>query len=376
MKQNLLLPNYQRYFVWEEKNVTTLIKSFNKKEFVPPITIGAFIDGGISHNYILDGQKRLTSILLAHLGIFPDKDFYKTTLESFVSDNDDGVDLPAEEDDLDIILDWNFKKLTEKGNTKEQILGQIIAGNYKDVNFNLSDDFLDKNYLGFSYLVPQAAEQDIQQKYFSSVFRNINIQGKRLLPQESRASLYFLKQDYDRFFNPEFIKEYIIKNSNADTKADFVRFLSLLSQYAKQDTSAGLARGYKPNMETYYEQYIYSVVGENVSSLFKEFTDIFPDDEYLTRFIRLKETLEILEIQKVFTSIIDMDVYFFGLIYMIIFQNKIVDVTQKDLIKQEVDSHIADFKLNPLHKRSPGALKYLKERIDASIGIYRKYSHE
>lgn len=38
LKQNVLLPDYQRYFVWEEKDVTTLIDTFKKKGFVPPIT--------------------------------------------------------------------------------------------------------------------------------------------------------------------------------------------------------------------------------------------------------------------------------------------------------------------------------------------------
>lgn len=42
LKKNILLPEYQRYFVWKEEKVKTLIDAFKGKQFVPPITIGAF----------------------------------------------------------------------------------------------------------------------------------------------------------------------------------------------------------------------------------------------------------------------------------------------------------------------------------------------
>lgn len=312
--------------------------------------------------------------MLAYLGLFPDKNFFKITVDRLASDNDDGVGEEPDADELDEILDWSFKKLTEKGKNKEQILSKIIAGNYKTITFNLPADFLDSNFLGFSYLVPQTASIEAQQKYFSSVFRNINIQGKPLLLQESRASLYFLKKDFDQFFNPPFIKGFSVKNSNADTKADFVRFLSLLSQFAKEGGTGAIARGYKSRMETYYEQYIYSVVGENTSTLFKDFKAIFPNGEYQPRFIRLAETIDLLGIQNQFQSIIDMDTFLFGLIYMIVFKDKAINIALKDNLKKELDDKIAEFKRSDLHKRAPAALKYLKARIEDSINIYNKYS--
>lgn len=373
LNKNILLPDYQRYFVWEEKDVITLIETFKKKGFVPPITIGAYIEGEKSQNLILDGQQRLTSILLAHLGLFPDKNSFKINVDRLASDNDDGVGEEPDADEQDEILDWSFKKLTKKGKNKAQILEKIDTVKYKMVNFGLPNDFLDNNFLGFSYLVPQAAGIEAQQKYFSSVFRNINIQGKPLLAQESRASLYFLKKDFDQFFNPPFIKSFSVKNSNADTKADFVRFLSLLSQFAKEGGSSSIARGYKPRMETYYELYIYSVVGENTSTLFKDFTAIFPEGDYQSRFNRLADAISQLEIQKQFPSIIDMDTYLFGLIYMIAFEDKTINIAQKDTLKKELDDKIADFKRSDLHKRSPAALKYLKARMEESIDIYKKY---
>ena len=39
LKKNIILPDYQRYFVWKEKDVKTLIETLKKKEFVPPVTM-------------------------------------------------------------------------------------------------------------------------------------------------------------------------------------------------------------------------------------------------------------------------------------------------------------------------------------------------
>ena len=59
----------------------------------PPVTIGAFKVGNTNQNLILDGQQRLTSILLAYLGLFPDGATYKRTLiERFADENDDEED--------------------------------------------------------------------------------------------------------------------------------------------------------------------------------------------------------------------------------------------------------------------------------------------
>ncbi len=77
LKQNIILPDYQRLFVWKEKKVRTLIKAFKQKQFVPPITIGSFNINGTSQNLILDGQQRLTTILLAYLGLFLIRSFLK-----------------------------------------------------------------------------------------------------------------------------------------------------------------------------------------------------------------------------------------------------------------------------------------------------------
>lgn len=373
LKKNIILPEYQRYFVWRENKVKTLIETFKNKLFVPPITIGAFKNAGTEQNLILDGQQRLTSILLAYLGLFPDEATFKKAEADFTNDNDDEDEDKVE---LDNVFEWTFDKLTEKGKNKESILANIIDGNYKIIDFGIDNEFLKSTFLGFSYLVPYVSDERIQQKYYSSVFRNINIQGQALLPQESRASLYYLDENLAQFFDPDFCKDIKIKNSGNETKLDFVRYLSLLSQYHKDSNPGRIARGYKPIMEKYYEKFIYSVAEEDSDThTFARFSVVFPDKNYVVRYEKLKQSIVSLGINNhQFISIIDLDIFFFGLIYVIAFRNKEIDTTKINELKIKLERKIEQLKNDLSHKRAPGALKYLRLRIESSIAIYNRFT--
>lgn len=370
LKQNIILPDYQRHFVWDEKKVETLIDTFKNKQFVPPVTIGSFNLNGTNQNLILDGQQRLTSILLAYLGLYPDETTYKEAIKKFADENDNEEEA---EEQFDNVLKWTFKKLTKKGKSKEEIRAKITAGNYKNISLTIPSNFFETTFLGFSYLVPVITDQKEQQKYYSSVFRNINIQGVALLPQESRASLYFLDKDLELFFVPTFTEDYVVKSVSTETKIDFVRNLSLLSQYHKDGSEGSIARSYKPKMENYYEDYVYSVVADS-DTKYGKFSTIFPNREYSTRFSNLQNALTSLEIKKEFPSIIDLDMYFFGLTYMIVFDNKAIDFAKKEELKNEIDAKIAVFKADASHTKAPSNLGYLRARIRSSIEIYEKYA--
>jgi uncharacterized protein with ParB-like and HNH nuclease domain len=191
LTKNIILPDYQRLFVWTEEKVEKLIQTFQEKEFVPPVTIGAFKVNGTNNNLIIDGQQRLTSILLAYLGLFPDKTTFKAKIERNVDENDDDVN---EDENDDNILEWKFNELLKKGSNKNEINGNTKDDDhYKKFNFTVDENFLETNYLGFCYLVPDVPDEKQQQKYYSSIFRNINIQGEPLSPQESRDALCLAK---------------------------------------------------------------------------------------------------------------------------------------------------------------------------------------
>ncbi len=125
------------------------------------------------------------------------------------------------------------------------------------------------------------------------------------------------------------MKRITIKNYSTESSIDFSRFLALLSHYAKDGSANNVAGGFKPRMEEYYEDYIYSVVGDDEpSTKFKPFSEVFPDGNFQPRFERLDQTISDLEIPSQFTSIIEMDTYLFGLIYAIIFEDKTVDIAR------------------------------------------------
>lgn len=377
LKKNIVLPSYQRHFVWKEKDVKSLIETFKIGQFVPPITIGAFKGAdGKNKNLIIDGQQRLTSILLAYLGLFPDPITFKTSFTALADGNDgivDEDDIPINTENIDSVIKWTFRRLIKRGKNRKEILENIVEGNYKSVDFGVRENFLNKTFLGFSYLVPHSDNWHDQQKYYSSVFRKINAKGVVLVPQESRASLYYLDNDLVGFFDPEIFKTLKVRQFNHEPQVDFVRFVSILSQYVKDGNIGKVVSGFKSKIEEYFEKYINDVVGEEESGLFQNFDDIFPNREYKIRFAKMENTIKELQIPKLFNSIIDADIYLFGLIYEIAFKDRAIDVTKKADLFNDIEAAIAVFKGDSAHKRSPGALKYLKERINSSLEIYSRY---
>lgn len=357
------LPNYQRYFVWDRGSVKKLIDSFKEDSFVPPITIGLFKIGGVSKNLILDGQQRLSSLLLAYVNLFPKK---SADGEAIADENDDEDEEPAS------IVNWRFQDMLSLGHDRESIMAAAPDAQYDHVDYECSHSFFLKKRLGFSYIVPAIDNEQEQSKFYSTVFRNINIQGVNLLKEESRKSLYFLDSNLEGFFNPQ-LGNYNIKLTTALAPLDFTRYLSLLSAYKKAGRENAIAATYKSRMEVYYETYIYAVVNDDDSSIFGRFSDFFPNKEYNTDIERLKQMLSRLEMPHEYPSIIDMDVYMFGLIYITVFQKRNIDVSKKDELKNRLLAGIFRFKRDASHKKNPSAQKHLRARIKKSISIFSNY---
>ena len=366
LKKNIILPDYQRYFVWDQNKAKELIKAFKEKQFIPPVTIGNFKSEKESINLILDGQQRLTSILLAYIGYFPNKMINQKELK-FMDENDNLI----EDEGINNILEWNFNELLKNGSTKEEIKENLSYENYIKFDFNVGKDFFDNNFLGFSYLVPLLANDKEQQKFYSKVFRSINIQGESLLALESRAALYYLDKDLEDYFIPKFIEKIYVN----DSKVDFVRYLALLSQYKKDKTADELGKRFAGKMEKYYEEYIYFTVGEEDSNIFIKYSELFKDKkEYEKMYINLKESLKKLELLKKYGSIIDVDITLFGLIYFIVFEKKEIDYSKKESIIKEINKEIEKIKkMDMRHVKNPATFKYLRYRVRRSIEIYERY---
>lgn len=370
LRQELFLPEYQRFFVWKEKKMDLLIETLQEKRFVPPVSIGVYMENDEKQNLIIDGQQRLTSIFLAYLGLFPEQseDFVSHEM-ALADERDDGIDDEDYEDNE--LLDWTFKKLTIHGRSKETILSGLKLQNYKRKDYHLPDDFWDKTYLGFSYMVPDLSQEKAQLKYYSKVFRDINIQGQSLQPLESRQALYFLDKDLLGLFSPSFVHDIVI-GLKPPKKMDFVRYLSLLSSYKKLNSYYWVARGdgYVKEMERFYENFIFSVVGESPMDIFANMDEMFGQEDWHRRMQLLELRINDLGLKKTFASIVQMDTYFFGLIYHVVFVGRDIDISGKQNLNRILDNLYESYKESSLHSRSPNALKYMQKRMEESINTY------
>ena len=313
----------------------------------------------------------------------PDKKFLKKLADESYVDEDDFY-----EDEKTDIRKWTFRNwLTDNPdeNTKDEIRKRIGGTEeYYEYTKGLSLDkkFYDETFLGFSYIVPNSKEETVQQKFYSSVFRNINRQGISLQPEESRESLYYLNKDMYQLFQPDFAKRFKVTKPSGGSNGylDFTRCLSFLFQYLKNDGSSKIAQHFSgKSMETYYEDFIYHVVGEKPIDRYFDFKEVFPHNNYQDRQKRIISTCQDLGLEKkIYSSIIDLDTYFFGLIFYVFIKNKEIDSTKTSELFRELDSKIEEYKDtksedNKYHSKNPAALKYLRRRLSDSITIYQKY---
>lgn len=373
LTRKIVLPKYQRHFVWNMESLETLVSTFQDNRFVPPVTIGAFCKAdGSKINYIIDGQQRLTSILLAYLDLFPDKEKYKARLLALAR-GEETVD-EEEGDPYDNVLEWNLSYLTEKGNNKNEILSKLEEGNYMSIGLNLPNQFFHGHYLGFSYIVPAASDETSQQCYYTKMFRDINVQGVQLIDIESRRSLYFLNERYEDFFEPAFVANYYVNRVGEKQQLDFTRYLCLLSAFKKSNNENRVARGFSgKRIEKYIEMYIYSVVGNDNEDIFGRFSDIFPGGDFTEDVQCLKSTLENLNLPKEYPSIINMDMYFFGLIYHVLLCHRHIDISRKGQLKYRIDRRINDLRDMDNHAQAPAQFQYMRQRLIQSINVYEAF---
>lgn len=390
LTKDIVLPSYQRYLSWEQWQVANFAQNLKNNKFIPPVIIAACHKkdekGNITtQNLIIDGQQRLTAILLAATGLFPNS----KTKEFFIDDIDEKKGGAK--------LLWRYDKLLDsnEGVSLQSIIEHFSKDEkYFKTRILLSDDILSKATLGFSYIVPSAGDvHDFkkQQQYFSTLFRDINQQGTKLTKQESRRSLYFLDETLEEWFNPSFASQ--IKNTSTNQSMDFVRYISILTEYHKRllanpkvQISDILPSEKKFPWEEYYSDYIYSVTeidsgkeyeaGKNPTEIFGRFEDIFEKRDYTSHIKSLEYFAKKIGIITYFESIIDMDIYYFGLIYYILFQKESIDKDKISELKLKLQSAIDKIKKDDNHVKSPSAKTYLGARINKSLIIYKKYLYK
>ena len=398
----ITLPPYQRYFVWKPEKVLRLLENINDNLFVPPVILSSFSgdDKDKEANYILDGQQRLSAVLIAYLGFFPARfDNFITDLLNEDCSTSDGTYYEEEETSYSIkwnltILQklyrdssvFNIEQLRKKlSDDKRYIkIDKDFIKSFKDqksitadtlemfLKINIDDTFLDTHFLGFSYIKPVTPNPSSEKNMFSSIFRNINISSVPLLPEESRAALYWLRPDLVNFLDPELFKSIKVNNR----KMDFARSLAYVAeayQIQKKNKSPDIFKvaigyGRTRRFEDYIEKYVYSVTEDKNSDTFGHFHSIFPN--YQLSLENLYKEFSKLSLPKSYPGLVELDFYCFGLFYWVLFFNRQINPIQKNELKFLLDKAIRKHKKNYPNVAQLGALR---ERLTISINIYKKF---
>lgn len=376
LKGNILLPDYQRHFVWTKESVEKFLVQLKTGLFVPPVILGSFKKLETNDNIILDGQQRLTSVLLGYLGIYPKFDEFKEAIAPLYRDGaEDDLDEGGEE-----IIAWTYKEILDKKKIlleRDKILSNIDLAKYEALpeTSKLSEAELSKIYLGFSYIVPSTTDTIEQQCFYSTVFRNINQQGVGLSGQESRKALYYLDSDIVPLFDAKCYERTKVIQDNKPMGYDFVRCLAFLSQYKKQNTEAHIAvKCYRQEqLEQLYEDYINAVVEDRDSARFGKFSLLIGKENISQRMQNLTRYVEALGYAKQYTTIIEADLYNFGLIYYVVVCGYTLKEDQYNELKNAITAKYDVIKAVDAHRRSPGKVTYLRTRIKESISVYKDY---
>lgn len=371
LNRSLELPPYQRNFVWTEGKVRNLLKSLEKGEFVPPVTIGTYLDENEQpHHYVLDGQQRLSALLLGKLNIFPKGNKFREKLETLADNNDDKAEENIKEEKSNVYA-WKFKCIQDNGIEKTT----QDEENYKKLDLAYDDKFWKEHCIGFSYIKPYPEQsKEEQKKYYSTLFRNINNSSVSLSDMECRASLYWLDSKWVDFFKPKGLLGQLKINNSL---LDFARIAAILAQYKKTNNVNCIASGYSSrsgkSFEDFIEDFIYETVGEKENDIFINLNELFPNKEtdYSILFNKIDSMYKQLDFPKEFETIIFSDLTLLGLVYNVIFEKKDIDISKKDEIFNKIKEKFNS--VDAAHKKSPAAMTWLRKRLEASLSIYKDY---
>ena len=394
IKKNIVLPEYQRHFVWSQKDLKRLMTSLHEGQFVQPVTIGLYNKANKEkNNLLLDGQQRLSSILLAYLGYFPKKEMFETPNQEIAIEDDSAFDDAGDNQNTEIkSIKWTIRELYDKGKSLEELRAELSSNSrYEklDLGLQLEEDFWKETFIGFSFIVPDMAEVSDVQKFYTHLFRNMNYYGRKLSASESRKSLYYQDSRLTNYFEgkteqgDDVLCDLKVKQDFKPRQIDFIRYLSMLSQ-KKAGLKVMVGYAAYNSRENYYADYVAYLLGleqEEREDKFNgfDFSAVFPENAVNDRYIKLKEGVEQIkeyifdDQHRAFKSWIDADLWLSGLIYHIVFEEKKLSLNRnqgnalKNAITQEIESKDVAYQ-----KRS-NALGHLRERIDKSIEIYQQY---
>lgn len=302
---------------------------------------------------------------------------------------------------------WQYTDLLKYGEDKFEIISNINTSDKyikitDDLINGLTDEFFEKTYLGFSYVVPETRIATEVQKNFSQLFRNINYFGKKLEPMDSRKSLYYQNQRLTNFFEgkcedgSDVMGDLRIMEDLQPVKIDFVRYLAILSQYSSSnhDTARDVMMGYSAysSRESYYADYVSYILGieqeDRVDKFDRfDFAAAFPDDVWKERFNTLKTTISHMKLRmglkdnSIFSSWYEADYWLFGLMYHVLFKGRkireeyvAVDYRRRHvLLKSEIEAAIDRMRSDSSFLKNSNRVTFIRNRLVESCNIYSSY---
>lgn len=232
------IPDYQRKYVWNEKQVIELMISLIKNRPIPKLYMYNLpLEGKYT---IIDGQQRLTSLFFFIKGIFPEKDSERKSKYNF-----------KEIDRL--IQKYNVSKdINQKNEIKNELKAEhglifkkfrYIMDDEKKINLEFNE-FSQENKLLFLNKVfdfgvvtvinplseNKKAEDEINKVYID-IFKLLNSAGEPLSDQEIRNGIYYNTDLYKKIneFNKNNknwieVKEKMLK-SDIGNRSDDTEFL-------------------------------------------------------------------------------------------------------------------------------------------------------
>ena len=148
---------------------------------------------------------------------------------------------------------------------------------------------------------------------------------------------------------------------------DFVRSLAMVSNYKKKGRDSFWAgMDDRKDRENLYVDLIRDFLSGTLD-----------ENEKLCTFTSFNQNLRKIEpalsslglLDKEYTSIVDLDIYYTGIIYYIMIEGKELDTAEWENVKAQLDTKKAEFDGNRLHKRTPAKVAYVRLRVKASIDI-------
>ncbi len=169
-------------------------------------------------------------------------------------------------------------------------------------------------------------------------------------------------------------------------RIDFVRYLSILSQYTITNNTTKILVGYSAysSRENYYADYVAYIVGLEQADRIDKFNgfninNVFVDKCWLSRFEQIETYIKSIrdrigldDKKEAFTSWIDADYWLFGLLYWVLFKGSTLSFEEKLLT--DISNTIYSKKDDPYYAKAPNRLGNLRQRLQDSIDIYSHYA--